>query len=70
MSVIKTILGLIVAAAIIVAGYWLYVPYLSTPDSPYWAELNSNAPDPLRSFSCKKLKERAVDGGPSCEGVQ
>jgi hypothetical protein len=70
MGFIKTLIGLIVLLAIIVFGYWLYASYVSAPNAPYWAEINSQLPDPLRRFSCEQTKKRvgADSAVPSCEG--
>ncbi len=75
MGFIRTILGLIIVATIIVFGYWLYASYVSAPAAPYWAEINSYMPRPLRDWSCVQTKGRLVAAGQpagsaplSCEG--
>jgi hypothetical protein len=71
MGFIKTLVGLAVLVAVAVFGYWLYASYVSAPNAPYWAEINSNMPDPLRKFSCDQTKKRmgADTNVPSCEGI-
>jgi hypothetical protein len=71
MGFIKTLVGLVVLAVIVVFGYWLYASYASAPNAPYWAEINSNLPDPLRKFSCDQTRKRigADSPVPSCEGI-
>ena len=70
MGFIKSIIGLILLVVIAVFGYWLYATYAAAPDAPYWAEINSKLPDPLRRFSCDQTRKRI--GGTaaiqSCEG--
>jgi hypothetical protein len=68
MAFIRTLLGLVILAVIVVFGYWLYASYVSAPDAPYWAQINSYMPDPLRRFACEKTKARQTTGDiPSCE---
>ncbi len=78
MGFIKTLLGLVILAAILVFGYWLYATKMTAPNAPYWAEINSYMPDPLRQWSCQETKARvtpadATQPAPSapvsCEGV-
>lgn len=79
MGFIKTLLGLVILAAIIVFGYWVYATKVTAPDAPYWAEINSYMPDPLRQWSCQETRTRLtaantpdqpVPAEPvSCEGV-
>lgn len=68
MGFIRAVLSLIILAAIVVFGYWLYVSYASTPDSPYWAEINSRMPDPLRRYACQEMRKRESGAIDSCEG--
>jgi hypothetical protein len=69
MRFIKTIIGLLFLLVIVAFGYWLYASYVSAPNAPYWAEINSKLPDPLRRFSCDQVKKRVGSGTaiPSCE---
>jgi hypothetical protein len=81
MGFIKTLIGLVILAAIVVFGYWLYATKTNAPDAPYWAEINAYMPDPLRQWSCQQTKMRvaaapATGGAPtasaaprSCEGL-
>lgn len=71
MNFIKTLLGLVILLVIIVFGYWLYASYYTAPAAPYWAEINTYMPDPLRRFSCDKTREREGATAPiqSCEGL-
>jgi hypothetical protein len=60
---------LAILVLIIVFGYWLYASFVSAPDAPYWAQINTYMPDPLRRFSCEQVKKRGVTSPiPSCEG--
>lgn len=75
MGFIKTLFSLAILLIILIAGYWLYATKASAPDAPYWAEINSNLPDPLRSWSCgevrARLKAENAPAGPTplgCEG--
>jgi hypothetical protein len=71
MGFIKTLVGLILVLAIAISGYWLYASYVSAPNAPYWAQLNSVLPDPIRKFSCDQTRKRigADTPVPSCEGI-
>jgi hypothetical protein len=73
MGFIKTLIGLIILALIVVSGYWLYATKTNAPDAPYWADINTYMPDPLRQWSCQQVKERlgsAAQAAPrSCEGL-
>jgi hypothetical protein len=72
MGFIKTIFGLLILAVIVVFGYWIYASYVTAPEAPYWAEINTYMPKPMRQWSCAQTKARA--GGQqatpptSCEG--
>jgi hypothetical protein len=75
MGFIRTLLGLVILAVILVFGYWLYASYSTAPAAPYWAEINSYMPDPLRRWSCQQTRGRlAAAGQPAgsaplgCEG--
>lgn len=60
MGFIKTLLGLVILAAILVGGYWLYATKMTAPNAPYWAEINSNLPAPLRDWACQETKARVA----------
>ena len=69
MGFIRAVLSLAILVVILVFGYWLYASYVSAPDAPYWAEINSKMPDPLRRFSCEQTRKRAgATPIASCEG--
>jgi|GEM_PF-2136525 len=70
MGFIKTIFGLVIILVIVVFGYWLYASYMTSPNAPYWAEINGYMPEPLRRFSCAQTKQRVGPGTPppSCQG--
>jgi hypothetical protein len=63
MGFLKTLLGLVILAAILVFGYWLYATKMTAPNAPYWAEINSYMPDALRQWSCQETKTRLTAGG-------
>lgn len=58
MGLIKAFLNLIILVLLGVFGYWLYASFVSAPNAPYWAEINSYMPDPLRRFSCEEVRKR------------
>jgi hypothetical protein len=60
MGLIKAVISLAILFLIIVFGYWLYASYVSAPDAPYWAQINTYMPDPLRRFSCAQVKKRVT----------
>ena len=69
MGLIRAIIVLFVLAVIVVFGYWLYASYVAGPNAPYYAEINSKMPDPLRRWSCAQIKTRTTGAAPaSCEG--
>jgi hypothetical protein len=68
MGFIKAVLSLIILAAIVVFGYWLYAAYALTPDTPYWAEINSKMPDPLRRYACEEMRKHQTGTIKSCDG--
>ena len=69
MGFIRAVLSLAILVVILVFGYWLYASYVSAPDAPYWAEINSKMPEPLRRFSCEQIRKRAgATPIASCEG--
>ena len=67
MGFIKAIFYLVIFGIIAAGGYWLYGAYSTNGDAPYWAELNSNLPDPLRKFSCEQIKKRVPGPVESCD---
>jgi hypothetical protein len=76
MGFLRTLLGLVILAAILVFGYWLYATKMTAPNAPYWAEINAYMPEPLRQWSCQETKTRLTSGGQvapqapaSCGGV-
>jgi hypothetical protein len=69
MGFIRAVISLVILFIIIVFGYWLYATYVSAPDAPYWAKINTYMPDPLRRFSCDQVKKRGAAAPiTSCEG--
>ncbi len=61
MGAIKTLLGIVILAAIIVFGYWLYATYtIASGDDKIWVEVNSRLPEPLRKWSCNEVKNRVA----------
>lgn len=64
MGVIKTLLGVVILAAIIVFGYWLYATYtIASANDEMWVEVNSRMPDPLRKWACAEVNGRIGGGG-------
>lgn len=72
-SILRAIFGLVIVAALIVAGGWLFLTY--TYPSPYdtygvWDKVNKTLPTPLRKFACDKAKQNSPDRVPEgCEGL-
>jgi hypothetical protein len=59
MGFIKTLLGIVILAAIIVFGYWLYATYtIASANDEIWIEVNSRMPDPLRKWACAEVNGR------------
>ena len=64
MGVIKTVLGLVILAVIVVGGFWLYATYTiaSANDGDWqtqaWTEVNSRLPEPLRGWACSEIQGR------------
>ncbi len=70
MGLIRAIVYLAVIAIIVVFGYWLYGTYVSADTPPYWAQINTRMPDPLRRFSCEQIKKRNTSTTvESCESI-
>jgi hypothetical protein len=69
MGFIKTVLSLVLLVAVAVFGYWLYAAYSLTPDTPYWAQINTNMPDPLKRYACEEMRKRVTGPVASCEGA-
>jgi hypothetical protein len=65
----RTILSLLLLAIVVVFGYWLYGAYALTPDTPYWAQINTNMPDSLKRYACGEMKKRVSGPVASCEGA-
>jgi hypothetical protein len=57
MGFLKAIVSLVLFAIIAVAAYWLIASYTTKGELPYWAEINANLPEPLRSFACENIKK-------------
>jgi hypothetical protein len=69
MGLIRTFINIIILVLIGIFSYWLYASFVSAPGAPYWAEINSSMPDPLRRFSCEQVRKREPAAPlPSCEG--
>jgi hypothetical protein len=71
MGFIKFILSLVILAAIVVFGYWGYATFTTTApnDDKIWVQINTYMPDPLKSWSCDKIKSRTGAGGiTTCQG--
>ncbi len=59
MALLKTVLGLVILATIIVVGYWLYATYtMTTTNDKLWANVNANMPQPLREWACSEVRVR------------
>lgn len=59
MGFIRTLLGLVVLAAIVVIGFWLYSTYtISNVNDRNWVMVNSYMPQQLRLWSCDQVKTR------------
>jgi hypothetical protein len=72
MGFIRTILGLLILAAIVVFGYWGYATaYTKDPNGDkIWVQINTYMPDPLKAWSCDKIKSNnpGLTGVDSCQG--
>ncbi|MGA7328053.1 MAG: hypothetical protein WBX25_27085 [Rhodomicrobium sp.] len=70
MGFIRAIFSLAVILVVLVFGYWLYATYVTAPNAPYWADINTNMPGSFRRFSCEQVRKRETSGQiASCEGV-
>jgi hypothetical protein len=69
MGFIKTVLSLVLLVVVVVFGYWFYAAYSLTPETPYWAQINSNMPDPLKRYACGEMRKRVSGPVASCEGA-
>lgn len=57
---IRTVLGIAILAAIVLAGFWLsaiYTGYVS-PNDDKWVQLNSNLPSFARNWACDAVKTK------------
>lgn len=62
MGAIKTLLGIVILAAILVFGYWLYATYTAaSTNDDIWAQINENMPDQLRKWSCEQMNGRLTE---------
>ncbi len=69
MGFIRALINLVILLIILGFAYWFIVPYVATPDAPYWAKINSNMPDALRRFSCDQFRKNGAAAPiQSCEG--
>ena len=68
MGLIRAIFYLVILAVIVGFSYWLYATYTIAPE-PYWAQINRLMPDPLRRYSCDRVRAR-VQATPlaTCDG--
>ncbi|MGO9544366.1 MAG: hypothetical protein ACLPPF_06180 [Rhodomicrobium sp.] len=66
---VRAIINLVILIVILVFGYWLFASFVTAPNAPYWAEINSKMPDALRRFSCEQVRKREATAPiQSCEG--
>jgi hypothetical protein len=72
MGFIKTILSLIILALIVIFGYWGYATFTTKApnDDQIWVTINTYMPDPLKAWSCGKIKDNnpGLTGITSCQG--
>jgi hypothetical protein len=69
MGFIKTLLGIVILAAIIVFGYWLYATYtIASANDEIWVQVNSRMPDPLRKWACGEVSGRIGRGAQAPSG--
>lgn len=59
MGFIKFLLYLIILAAIVIFGYWGYatVTTKAPNDDQIWVTINTYMPEPMKTWSCAKIKE-------------
>lgn len=64
---IRTVLGIAILLAIVVAGFWLsaiYTGYVS-PNDDKWVTLNSNLPSFARDWACTEVKKDSTKQVPA-----
>lgn len=67
----RRLFSLIVFVAVATGCFWLYRTLtLTSPTDAAWIAINSQLPDPARSWSCQTVRKRLSEPGPAPQGCQ
>jgi hypothetical protein len=70
-NVLRRLFSLIIFVAVATGCFWLYRTLtLANPNDEAWVAINSQLPEPVRTWSCQTVRKRLADPGPAPAGCQ